>query len=43
MLATDMALRYATDAGKKTTDTASSAFDEALKKLLLYEKNAHLG
>jgi hypothetical protein len=41
MLAADVALRYATEAGKKNTDTASNAFDEALKKLLQYEKDAH--
>ncbi|KAH8993692.1 hypothetical protein EDB92DRAFT_374246 [Lactarius akahatsu] len=41
MLAADEALRSATDAGKKTTDAASNAFDEAQKKLLNYEKIAH--
>ena len=41
MLATDVALHSATEAGKKTTETASYAFDEALRKLLLYEENAH--
>jgi hypothetical protein len=41
MLAADVALRHATDAKKKTTDTASNAFDDAQNKLLLYEKNAH--
>ncbi len=42
MLAVDAALRFATEAGKKITDKASSAFREAVQKLVLYEKAAHL-
>lgn len=39
----DMALRLATDAGKKVTVIASEAFAEAEKLLLQYEKSAHPG
>ena len=41
MSAANEALRSAVDAGKKVTDKASSAFDEAEKKLLIYGKSAH--
>ena len=41
MLAVDLALGYATKAGKTATGTASNAFDEARNKLLRYEKGAH--
>jgi hypothetical protein len=43
MLAADEALHSAIDAGKKVTDKASSAFNEALKKLLRYKDFAHPG
>ena len=43
-MAVDMALRLATDAGKKVTVIASAeAFAEAEKLLLQYEKSAHPG
>ena len=40
-MAVDNALSLAIDAGKQTTGPASSAFAEAQKKLLWYEKSAH--
>ncbi len=42
-MAADEALRSTTEAGKKILEKASNAFDEAQKKLLQYEKSAHLG
>jgi hypothetical protein len=40
-LTVDMALRHATDAGKKVSASASNAFAEAQKMLLRYEESAH--
>lgn len=37
MAAADEALRSAIDSGKRVTDKASRAFNEALKKALRYE------
>ncbi|KAF8266954.1 hypothetical protein EI94DRAFT_99219 [Lactarius quietus] len=41
ILAVDMALRLATEAGKKVTVAASKAFAEAQEKLVQYEESAH--
>lgn len=41
ILTVDMALRHATDAGKKVSASASNAFAEAQKMLLRYEESAH--